>query len=157
MATRSTIAYRTPEGRIVAVYCHWDGYPSNNGRILQENYQQALKIAQLISLGDISSLGREIGVKHAFSRLDTDMTSEEFEAKYGEMTTFYGRDRGETGTEPRVFNDIPEWVREMAHSGAEYSYLWNGTEWLVNSYQRTSAGGFPEFDRVEDVLEMDDA
>ena len=27
MATRSNIAYKTPEGKIRSVYAHWDGYP----------------------------------------------------------------------------------------------------------------------------------
>ena len=31
MATRSNIAYKTPEGKIRSVYAHWDGYPARNG------------------------------------------------------------------------------------------------------------------------------
>ena len=34
MATRSNIAYKTAEGKIRSVYCHWDGYPAYNGEVL---------------------------------------------------------------------------------------------------------------------------
>ena len=29
MATRSAIGMKTPEGKIKAIYCHWDGYVDN--------------------------------------------------------------------------------------------------------------------------------
>jgi hypothetical protein len=147
MATRSTIGYRTPEGRIVSVYCHWDGYVSNNGRILQENYQAAYKIAHLIGLGGISSLKAEIGEKHGFSYRETDMTDEAFEAAYGNMTTFYARDRGEE-LSIQIYNDAKEFV----DNGEEYNYLWNGTEWLVNDHGAISADGFPVFELVSTLL-----
>ena len=149
MATRSNIAYRTPEGRIVSVYCHWDGYPAHNGEMLRRHYTTNEKIAELISLGSLSSLRPEIGVKHDFSSLDTDMTSEEFDAKYGEMTTAYHRDRGER-LHVCTYNDIPSWIEDME----EYAYLWNGREWLVNDHgEMDEHGRFPIFSRVVDILD----
>ena len=38
MATRSRIAIEKENGTVESIYCHWDGYPENNGRILVENY-----------------------------------------------------------------------------------------------------------------------
>lgn len=143
MSTRSTIAYRTPEGRIVAVYCHWDGYPAYNGAILQAHYQEARKIAQLIGYGDISSLGAEFGKQHDFGARD------DAETLADTTCTFYNRDRGED-TSCNVFNDVPSWLAH--YDWSDYAYLWNGTEWLVhNTY--TGKGEFPVFDRLEDVLE----
>ena len=142
MATRSNIAYKTPEGKIRSIYCHWDGYVSNNGRILQENYQEARKIAQLIELGSLSSLGAELGNKQDFDDRST---------QKDEWCLFYGRDRGETGVEPRDYNDIPSWIDDME----EYAYLWNGHEWLVNDHGEREANGFPMFTRVEDLLEVE--
>ena len=151
MATRSNIAYRTPDGRIVSIYCHWDGYPENNGKILAEHYTDSIKIAELVGLGGISSLRPEIGEKHPFSKFEC--KEDEYDgAAYENMTTFYARDRGEELV-VSVYNDIPSWIDDME----EYAYLWTGTEWLVNDHGRTSGNGFPEFDRVVDVLEMDDA
>lgn len=151
MATRSNIAYRTVDGRIVSIYCHWDGYPSNNGRILAEHYTDSIKIAELIGLGGISSLRAEIGEKHPFSKFEC-KDGEYDEAAYENMTTFYCRDRGEELC-VSIYNDIPSWIADME----EYAYLWTGTEWLVNDHGRTSGNGFPEFDRVEDVLVDEDA
>ena len=31
MATRSTIAMEQPDGRVMQIYCHWDGYLGHNG------------------------------------------------------------------------------------------------------------------------------
>ena len=59
MATRSTISIENTDGTITSVYCHWDGYPSHNGDILQNHYNYD-KLAKLISNGDMSYLREEI-------------------------------------------------------------------------------------------------
>ena len=60
MATRSTITAKFSDGQYGSIYCHWDGYLSNNGNILLENYQDQAKIEKLIFLGDLSSLAEAI-------------------------------------------------------------------------------------------------
>lgn len=152
MATRSAIAVRTPLGIITAVYCHWDGYPENNGRILAEHYTTVDKITELMTLGSLSSLRPEIGERHPFSQFELKEGEVYEEAVYENWCTFYGRDRGETGTEARTFQDARDLVENFG-MGVEYYYLWNGTEWLVNAHGRTGSWDFPLFDRVEDVLE----
>jgi hypothetical protein len=57
MGTRSNIGIEWENGDIFFVYCHWDGYPLHNGRILLEHYTTKEDIAELISLGDLSILG----------------------------------------------------------------------------------------------------
>ena len=59
MATRSTISIENTDGTITSVYCHWDGYPSYNGDILQHHYHYH-KLAKLISNVDMSTLHEEI-------------------------------------------------------------------------------------------------
>ena len=66
MATRSTIALEYADGTVDQIYCHWDGYLENNGKILVEHYMDPFKVQQLMALGDISSLGPNIGEKHSF-------------------------------------------------------------------------------------------
>lgn len=56
MGTRSTIGVLNTDGSVSAVYCHWDGYPEHNGKILMENYTTEEKVRELIDLGSISSL-----------------------------------------------------------------------------------------------------
>ena len=70
MSTRSRIGIEFENGTVASIYCHWDGYPDNNGVILLEHYQDVEKIKQLIELGDISSLAPEIGEKHDFNAYD---------------------------------------------------------------------------------------
>ena len=57
MSTNSDIIIQRPGAQeFAAVYCHWDGYPSHNGRILRENYTTHDKVVELISLGWLSEL-----------------------------------------------------------------------------------------------------
>jgi hypothetical protein len=56
MGTRSTIALEFADGTVEQVYCHWDGYLSNNGRILNDHYMDPFKVKALVSLGGFSSL-----------------------------------------------------------------------------------------------------
>jgi hypothetical protein len=143
MATRSSIAYKTAEGKVVAIYSHWDGYPAGVGATLLEHYQAAYKIGKLVQMGDISSLGAEIGEKQDFDDRST---------QKDEWTLFYGRDRGETGVDPREYETIADWI---AGVGQEYNYLWNGKEWLVNDHEATDENGFYVFDLLEPVVEAE--
>jgi hypothetical protein len=56
MGTRSTIALEFADGTVEQVYCHWDGYLDNNGRILQQSYMDPFKVKELVALGGFSSL-----------------------------------------------------------------------------------------------------
>jgi len=56
MATRSTIALEFADGSVSQIYCHWDGYLDNNGKILTEHYMDPFKVQKLINSGSISSL-----------------------------------------------------------------------------------------------------
>jgi hypothetical protein len=95
MATRSTIAIERADGTVHQVYCHWDGYISNNGRLLLEHYSDPAVLQELIDLGSISTLGYTVGVEHPFNHHSTKMTLDEHTEAYRDMTTFYARDRGE--------------------------------------------------------------
>lgn len=50
MSTRSTIGIKE-NGIIRSIYCHWDGYPENNGKILYEHYNSKEKVEELLRLG----------------------------------------------------------------------------------------------------------
>jgi hypothetical protein len=135
MATRSTIALEFADGTVQQVYCHWDGYLSNNGVLLQNNYSDPFKLRELIDLGDVSSLRPTVGTQHAFSQFETEMSSEDYDKLYGEMTTFYGRDRGEKGTDARKFKDFADYVENFAHE--EYAYILRTDGlWYVKQYSK---------------------
>ena len=138
MATRSTIALEFADGTIGQVYAHWDGYLAHNGKMLFENYSNPFILRDLIDLGDISSLAPMIGTQHPFSHYDNGMTLVEFNNLYGNMTTFYGRDRGETGTDARYYKDHADYKQN--HECQEYDYILrnvNGVAtWFVSDHGR---------------------
>jgi hypothetical protein len=121
MGTRSTIALEYADGTVEQVYCHWDGYLEHNGVLLSKHYSNPFILRDLIDLGDISSLRPTVGTKHAFSRLEVPMDGEAYDKLYGEMTTFYGRDREEKGTDSKKFVDYENYVR--CHQYEEYEYI----------------------------------
>lgn len=145
MATRSMIGVM--HGDICkAVYCHWDGYLENNGRILFEHYDSA-KANHLVSLGDISSLGEEIGEKHPFSFTGI-MSFDEYHELYGKMTTFYGRDRDETGVDYKTYISFKELVNAAFDRGAEYIYIMKDGQWYYSAVPSYYSDIEPKLTRI---------
>ena len=116
MATRSTIAMEQPDGKVMQIYCHWDGYLDNNGTILRDHYQDKAKIYALMLLGSISSLRKEIGMAHDF---DARYARDDEKAQW---CVAYGRDRGESGSEANVYKDFADY--EDNHQYEEYEYIY---------------------------------
>ena len=161
MATRSTIGVLNSDGSVRAVYCHWDGYPEYNGKLLIENYNTEAQVRELVEMGTISSLGSKIGEQHPFSKFELKEEAPDFDelmAMYAKSesegwTTFYGRDRGEPDATAATFNNVEQFVSEF---GEEYNYLFINDTWFVNDHGAT-LGDTPVFDMVEMVLEAREA
>ncbi len=120
MATRSNIGILNSDGTVDYIYCHFDGYLSNNGSILNEFYNTEEKVRELIALGDISSLGEEIGKKQDFNG-----------PRNKNWCLAYGRDRGESDTEARKCSYV-DYTKEHFE---EYVYLFTpGKGWSVRAY-----------------------
>jgi hypothetical protein len=137
MGTRSRIGVM--HGDVVkSVYCHWDGYLEHNGAILQEHYNSA-KANNLVALGDISSLGRNIGEQHPFSPYNSDEDRAAYEAaQEAGWCTFYNRDRGETGVEWKVAHTFAEFTEQCDHCGAEFYYIMKDGVWYVGDTYGTT-------------------
>jgi hypothetical protein len=121
MATRSFIIVANPKGDFTGSYCHWDGYPSHNGRLLREHYNTRGKVRELIRLGSLSSLGERAKPLDPFNHT--------FDNKEEGTTVAYGRDRGEPwdAVKPDTTDTLAELVQLADESGCEYVYLfWNG-------------------------------
>jgi hypothetical protein len=126
MATRSTIALEYADGTVGQVYCHWDGYLDNNGKILLKHYQDPFKLRTLMDLGDLSSLRKDIGVQHSFDKAGPE---------HEDSCTFYGRDRGESGIEAKSFKDFADYAENHQHEEYEYILRKDGL-WYVKAYDR---------------------
>jgi hypothetical protein len=119
MATRSRIGIQDESGVVRSIYCHWDGNPNHNGKILQEHYSDRQKLNMLIDLGDISSLGEQVSTddEHSFSK-----------PKEG-VTVAYHRDRGEPLTRARVDISLEVFA---ASDYEEFGYVYTvNDEWKI--------------------------
>lgn len=119
MGTRSTIWVKKEENDkefYEGIYCHWDGYLDYNGKILFENYNNKDKIIELINLGDISSLAKNINPKEG--------EIHNFEKKQENVVVAYHRDRGE---QKNIFktNNLNDLEQE------EFNYLFQDNEWYL--------------------------
>ena len=103
-----------PNGRVVAAYCHYDGYPDHNGDMLKKHYTNPKKVRELMSLAHagISFLDKSIsgGPNHSFA-----------DPQRGE-TIFYGRDRGEDNDMTTVYRDEEDYLR---NADQEYAYIYD--------------------------------
>jgi hypothetical protein len=129
MATRSRIAIELPSGEVHSIYCHWDGYPSNNGEILKEHYNTREKVMELILLGDISSLRQRVAPNA------DEIGKHSFDTPIEDVVIAYHRDRGDDYAKPRVNADRNEYKNSDIE---EWGYLFTKqNEWLVaeNDYQ----------------------
>ena len=136
MGTRSRIGVMHGDN-VKSVYCHWDGYLEHNGAILQEHYD-SVKANQLVAMGDLSSLGSQIGEAHPFSPHTTKEDQALYEAaKEAGYCTFYGRDRGEDGVEWKTHTNFVDFFAEVDGSWCEWYYIMRDGVWYVgNIYEK---------------------
>ena len=124
MATRSVIAKLDDKG-VQAIYCHNDGYLSNNGKILDQHYTDCSKLNALLAEGDISSLRDTIA-----------------------DTTFYARDRGEENKEAVTLKNETELLKHAFEScDAEVVYMFAYGSWYV--YDNSNKIGTTSYQFIE--------
>jgi hypothetical protein len=121
MATRGTIAVEHADGTVSQVYSHWDNYLEGTGQTLLDCYNTLQLAEALVSGGDISSVGSTV-----------------------DSTEYYGRDRGEEGTDAYEFASLDSYYRGLSgkeHAylcGEEYNYLFANGQWTV---EHSDTGG----------------
>jgi hypothetical protein len=106
MSTRSLIVLPNKEDseQFKAIYCHWDGYPSNMLNVLSDNYNTEEAIEALIAMGDASSINPTL-----------------------EESVFYHRENGEP-LNIRTGLHSSEKRRMASNSGCQYVYTFNREE-----------------------------
>ena len=127
MGTRSRIGIEMSDYTVVSSYCHWDGYPSGNGKILVEHYQNREDVQELIDGGSMSSLRTRGTWDHSSPLRDENGEYISDAAGYlkyendREPQPLYHSERGD-GQEP-THTSFYEFV--SGNSGEEYAYLFD--------------------------------
>ena len=141
MSTRSFIAHKVVD-KYEGITCHFDGYVEGGvGETLRNHYTDIGKVSNLISLGDLSSIGKDIGDKHD-PRYDKD-----------DVCCFYHRDYGEDWGEcaPQVFGSVDALVEEATRLGCEFIYIFD-KEWLWAEQLDSLNGAFGSFESLADEI-----
>ena len=124
MSTRSHIGVKNTDGTVDYIYCHWDGYPEHNGKILVEHYQDMDKVNALMKLGNLSSLDREIGEKHDFNK------------RVRGWCHAYGRDREDYREHIVTSCRNSRVSRLLTDDNVDYVYIFDGEFWSCYSPSR---------------------
>jgi hypothetical protein len=66
------------------------------------------------------------------------MSDEAYEKLYGNMTTFYGRDRDEQGVDFKVAHTFASFLDQVEACGAEYYYIMRDGVWYCGSPDKGS-------------------
>lgn len=130
MSTRSSITLKISDNKYRSIYCHHDGSPEWNGKMLVDYYGDRDKISALLDLGDISSLGKNpIGY-----------WSDDF--VYDAEKCMSYRERGEISVDAREFaspKEVVDWYDDCDYhyffiDGVWCLWMWEGEFESVRHY-----------------------
>jgi hypothetical protein len=113
MGTRALIGYLDTDGgaKLTSTYNHYDGYPSNLGKGLENFYDNDAKAEEIANVGYISYLDPETGEWDAANKQKPELTML-----------------------PDNFNEaMMEIAAEVDSFGADYGYIWDNEneEWIA--------------------------
>ncbi len=115
MGTRSRIGIQLKDNSVLSVYCHYDGYPEFNGRVLRDNYNTIEKVKELIDGGDMSCTWTNAGWNNE---------------TLPESGPLHYTSRGESleSNAPRLDDSIFDFLDKK--NNEEYAYIWTvNNEW----------------------------
>ena len=126
MSTNSTIAVQHLDGTVSAVYCHWDGYLSYNGRILIDHYNSLEMAERLVDNGNISLLGDTI---------DTTKFFQEHETVYADLHEYLSNGSFQkcnylwTEYDDELGNRVEGWLYSGDDAGFAYAATGDESDW----------------------------
>ena len=127
MNTTSYIGEELSNGKIKYIYCHWDGYPDHNGRILKQYYNTINKVNKLLSMGNLVLLGEKIGRKQ-------DLYTTTHREQVPGWTISYHRDVRQSweDAKPKVVNNDIELMEIADWDNVNYIYIFErNRKWRI--------------------------
>ena len=117
MGTRSRIGIQLKDNSVLSVYCHYDGYPEFNGRVLRDHYNTSEKVADLINGGNMSCTWTNAGWNNE---------------TLTECGPLHYTSRGESleSNAPRYDESIFDFLEK--ENNEEYAYIWSvNNKWVA--------------------------
>ena len=115
MGTRSIIGYKNSDGSVTTTYCHYDGYPNHNGRVLRKKYNSDERAKAVASAGYLSVLRKQGDLEFDISE---SVNSEK----------------------PVVYSSVDKARKYVfTETWAEYFYLWDDGSWYIAGHTADSA------------------
>ncbi len=142
MSTRSRIGVEQKDGRVISVYCHFDGYPNGTGSTLLRCYNTYEKANEVVALGDLSSLNinlcplPEAELEFWYPKNEGDkcpiIKTHSFDRQQKGVTVAYHRDRKEEFRQLKN-TSVTEFVpgTDWGFPWEEWGYLFKDGKWLV--------------------------
>ena len=128
MSTRSRIGYVGDDSKYYTAYCHFDGYPSYNGRVLLDAYCDIDKVKSLVNSGDFRALTGDVDCIEYYPDVEH---------------------------KPTVFDTFDELLDFMNDSDQEYLYIYEDKEWVYYSIHNDNHK-FTYMGLVEDYFNKDE-
>lgn len=129
MSTRCLIGRKIKDNKVEYIYCHHDGYLDGVGKILKAYYTNDSVIDKLMSLGDLSSLDKEV---------ESNPDQWNYNKVNRNLCVAY-KDRGEENVNSKIAARREYIDMLNTRFDIEYLYLWNGEKWCYRYGDRWKA------------------
>ncbi|MBQ7732090.1 MAG: hypothetical protein IJT68_09660 [Lentisphaeria bacterium] len=137
MSTRSRIGITNPDGSIISIYCHDNGYPSYVGLMLDEYYKTPERIRDLIALGDLGDLDKEInpdsGKTHTPENRQPGVT----------LAAIRDGHAPEEENRPKTYTDRADYIKNGTEQSEEYLYVFDAGDWFCYDVKTPENGWMP--------------
>ena len=144
MATRAVIAKLDNKG-VKAIYSHSDNYLEHTGKILDQHYANEDKVDELLSLGDVSIVDENIGVKIDFNDYKLRAANKQ--------CLFYDRDRGEKYKQAEQFYDENVLLKyAFEECDVDLVYMFAYGSWYVYDNSNKIGDSSYQFIELEEAL-----
>ena len=144
MATRAVIAKLDDKG-VLAIYSHSDNYLEHTGKILDQHYANEDKVDELLSLGDVSIVDENIGVKIDFNDYKLRAANKQ--------CLFYDRDRGEKYKQAEQFYDENVLLKyAFEECDVDLVYMFAYGSWYVYDNSNKIGDSSYQFIELEEAL-----
>ena len=143
MSTGSAIGLKGRNGTVVAIRCHFEGYPSGVGLCLYRSYATEERVRALVELGEIYSIGPYLSKDELPKDANPD-----------DIVDAYCFDQNNQITHIVVFPNKKRYTESaLDELNADYLYLFEDGRWMV--YCGLEWDSPSDWHELKDILKRD--